>query len=85
VKRDAREHDLTCRQQSLSVPTTGMVIFIIVFQLDVAVQVFVNSVGRARGLLSLGGQLERGPEREGVIWAGGRETESEENSSRSDS
>jgi len=56
---DACEHGLTCRQRPL--PVTRMVVFVVVFRLDVAVEVFVlvNGAGRARGLLSLGGQLER--------------------------
>jgi hypothetical protein len=50
---DAREQRLTCRQQPLSVPATGVVVFIVVFRLDVAVELFgvVDCAGRTRRLL----------------------------------
>jgi hypothetical protein len=39
----------------------GMVVLLVAFRLDVAVQAFIlmNGAGRARGFLGLGGQLER--------------------------
>jgi hypothetical protein len=56
---DACEYRLTCRQRPFSVPATGMVVFVVVFRLDVAAELFVVVNCAGNGEVELAIDLRR--------------------------